>query len=104
MSIHIGSCAASETIVVRTCSSVYELIVLEGDCGEVLVRGGRHFPEFRRVLFIGLTADGRAVEPHTIDIGRRMKFHCGDRVIVTSAVQSLSRRPTTASTASAATA
>jgi hypothetical protein len=102
MSIHIDSCAASETIVVRTHSSVYELIVLRAECGEVLVRGGSHFTEFCRVLFVGSTADGSAVERLRIDIGLRMKFCVGDRVIVTSAVRSLSPGPAGASTESAA--
>jgi hypothetical protein len=97
MSIHIDSCAVWETIVVNTRSSVYELIVLRGD-GDVLVRGGRHFTKFQRVLFLGSTADGSSLKPRTIDIGLRMYFKCDARLIITSPVQSLSRRPTTAST------
>jgi hypothetical protein len=97
MSIHIDSCAVWETIVVTTRSSVYELIVLRED-GDVLVRGGRHFMEFQRVLFLGSTADGSSLTPRTIDIGLRMKFKCGARFIITSPVQALSRRPATAST------
>ena len=80
MTIHIDSCAARETIVASTRSSVYEVIVLRGDEGDVLVRGGRHFTEFRRVLFLGSTADSGALEPRTIDIGLRMKFVVGDRL------------------------
>jgi hypothetical protein len=97
MSIHIDSCAVWETIEVNTRSSVYELIVLRGD-GDVLVRGGGHFTEFQRVLFLGSTADGGSIKPRTIDIGLRMCFKCGARVIITSPVQSLSRRLATAST------
>jgi len=93
MSIHIDSCAARETIVVNTRSSVYELIVLRAPNGEVLVCGGGHFPEFRRVLFIGSTVDGGALAPRTIEIGHRMPFICDDRLVTTSAVQSVSRRP-----------
>jgi hypothetical protein len=91
MSIHIDSCAAQDTIVVTTLSSVYELIVLRGDQGDVLVRGGRHFAEFRRVLFLGSAAAGGAIEPHTVDVGLRMTFSVDDRFIITSEVQSLSR-------------
>jgi hypothetical protein len=93
MSIDLGSCAVRETIVVNTRASVYELIVLRGDEGDVLLRGGSHFTEFRRVLFVGATADGSSLYPRTIDIGLRMQFICGDRLVITSAVQSLSRRP-----------
>jgi hypothetical protein len=96
MSIYIDSCAARETIVINTRASVYELIVLRGDEGDVLVRGGSHFTEFRRALFVGSTADGGSLHPRTIDIGLRMQFICGDRRVITSAVQSLSRRPASA--------
>ena len=92
-SIHILSCEPSETIVVKTGSSVYELIVVRGDCGEVLVRGGKHFTKFCSALFAGSMRNGSAVERHTIDIGLRMKFYFENLVIITSAVQSLSRHP-----------
>jgi hypothetical protein len=99
MSIDLGSCAVRETIVVKTCASVYELIVLRGDEGAVLVRGGSHFPEFRRVLFVGSTAEGGLLHPRTIDIGLRMQFMCVDQFVITSAVQSFTRhRASAAST------
>jgi hypothetical protein len=92
MSIHIDSCAAWETILVHTRSSVYELVVLRGDDGDVLVRGGTHFTEFQRVVFLGSTADGASLT-RTIDVGLHMIFKFGTRLIITSPVQSLSRRP-----------
>ena len=102
MSIDLGSCAAPETIVVTTRASVYELIVLRGDEPDVLVRGGRHFTEFRRVLFVGSTADNGSFHPRILDIALRMQFICGDQLVTTSAVQSHSRHPaSTASTESA---
>ena len=96
MSIDLGSCTARDTIVVHTRASVYELVVLRGDEGDVLVRGGSHFTEFRRVLFVGSTADDGSLHPRTIDIGLRMRFICGDRLVTTSAVQLLSQRPASA--------
>jgi hypothetical protein len=104
MSIQIGSCAPRETIVVTTISSVYEFIVLRGRQRDVLLRGGRHFTEFSRVLFLGSTAVGGSLQPGTIEIGLRMQFICGDRLVTTSAVQSLSRRPTSAASTQCATA
>ena len=90
MAIHVDSCAAQRTILVTTCSSVYELVVLRGDQGDVLVRGGTHFTEETRVLFLGSIADDGSEEPRTIGIGLRMKFFCGEQFVVTSPVQSLS--------------
>ena len=56
--IQIDSCPALEWIVVRTLNSVYDVIVLSGNAGEVLVRGGRFFPEFCRARLAGATAGG----------------------------------------------
>jgi hypothetical protein len=97
-SIHIPSCAASETIVVKTGSSVYELIVVRADCGEVLVRGGKSFTKFCPALFVGSMRNGSPVERHTVRIGLSMEFYFEDRLLVTSAVQSLSRHSTCAVT------
>jgi len=92
MSIDLGLCAVRETIVVNTRASVYVLIVLRGDEGDVLVCGGSHFPEFRRVVFVGSTGEGGSLHRRTIDIGLRMQFICGDRLVSTSMVQSVTRR------------
>ena len=98
MSIDLGSWVVQDIIVVNTRGSVYELIVPGAPDGEVLVRGGGHFPEFRWVLFLGSRVDGGSLEPRPIEIGHRMQFICDDRLVTTSAVQSVSRRsPCTAS-------
>ena len=76
-------------------------VVLRGDEADGLVRGG-HFTEFRRVLFVGSIADSGSFHPRIIDIALRMQFICGDQLVTTSAVQSLSRHPSsTTSTESA---
>jgi hypothetical protein len=102
MSIDLGSGAVPDTIVVMTRASVCELIVRGGDEADVMVRGGRHFTEFRRVLFVGSTAESGSFHPRIIDLGLRMQFICGDQPVTTPAVQSLSRHPaSTTSTESA---
>ena len=95
----LDSCAAPEPMLITTRSSIYELVVLRGAQGLMLVRGGKHFPKFRRALFLGSAADDGSVAPLTIDVGLRMKCCFGNRFFVTSAVQSICRSPsTTAST------
>ena len=89
--ICLDSCGQSERIVVNTRRSVYELIVLQGAVGDVLVRGGAKFPEFRRARFVGSTAGGSALKMNTIDVGLRMEFHLGCRIVITSPVQAFSR-------------
>jgi hypothetical protein len=88
--IHLERCAVFDLIVVTTGMSVYELIVLRGEQGEVLVRGGNHFPEFCQARLVGSTAGGNALKLLTIDIGLRMEFQmAASMVVTTSAVRTL---------------
>ena len=88
----LDACRQFERIVVHTRASVYEVIVLRGDKGSVLVRGGRKFPEFRCAVLAGSTGGGRALKLNTIDVGLRMEFCADDRVIVTSPVKAVIRQ------------
>jgi len=90
--VRVDLCAPFEMIVVATRGSVYELIVLHGEKGDVLVRGGSHFPEFRRVRFVGSTAGGAMLKLRTIDVGLEMEFHLGPgSIVTTSTVRRVSR-------------
>lgn len=90
MAIDVDTCAAQDTIVITTRSSVYELVVARGERGDVLVRGGRHFTEATPALFLGSIADDGSLEPHIVGIGLRMRFICDGGFVTTSPVQSLS--------------
>ena len=92
MSIRINALTEQESIVVTTRGSVYELTVLRGNCGEVLVRGGRQFPEFRQACLLGSIADDGLVGRGTIGVGLRMKILSGDAFVLTSPVRMFSRR------------
>ena len=74
MSIRIDTLTEQESIVVTTRGSVYELTILRGDRGEVLVRGGSQFPDFRQACLLGSIADDGLFGPRTIGVGLRMKF------------------------------
>jgi hypothetical protein len=89
--INLGGCEPFQRIKVKTRRSVYELIVLAGRAGEVLVRGGRFFPEFREAILTGSTAGGSALKPRSLGVGLCMEFIVGDRVVVTSPVSELSQ-------------
>jgi hypothetical protein len=91
ISIVVGPWAEPDIIRVETRASVYELLVVRAGTGEVLVRGGSRFPQWRPVHFIGSTRDGESLKARTIEIGCRMHFIDGDRLVITSPVQSLSR-------------
>jgi hypothetical protein len=90
--IRLGSCASFDRVVVTTLSSVYELIVLNGSRGDVLVRGGR-FDEFRRGRVLGSTAGGSALMINAIDVGLRLELQVGGKTMLTSQVQTARRMP-----------
>ena len=89
--ILLDSCTPFERIVVRTRGSVYELIVLSGRTGEVMVRGGRFFPEFRPAILTGSTAGGTALKMRSLEVGLGMEFQTDEKFVMTSAVEELSK-------------
>jgi len=89
--IQVDACATFERIAVNTRSSLYELIVLSGRDGEVLVRGGRFFPRFRRAILIGSRAGGSALKPGTIEVGLCMELRVDLAAYLTTPVKTLSR-------------
>ncbi|MQA30648.1 MAG: hypothetical protein GEU82_12565 [Luteitalea sp.] len=85
--IQIDSCARHETFIVQTQNSVYEIITL-GNHGEVMIRGGRSFPELTQAWLIGALSGG-PLRPCGIYVGSRMQVHAGQRTVVTSKVLSI---------------
>jgi len=75
---------------VRTRFSVYELIVLNGRSGEILLRGGRKFPVYTRARLEGSSLGGSFLKLLGIYIGFRMELRTADDRLVTSRVQSIS--------------
>ena len=89
--VQLDLCPAFERFVIRTDRSMYDIIVLSGDTGEVVVRGGRFFPEFRRATIAGSLVGRSAVKLRSICVGFRMELHVNGKVFVTSRIQAISR-------------
>ena len=109
--IQIETMQELETLAVRTKNSVYEITVLCGRTGEVLVRGGKFFPERTPALLTGSTFGGSILRMGGIYVGMRMEiapqpvemisdvaidpttgekeFLLGPRVVTTSPVQTI---------------
>jgi hypothetical protein len=88
--VSLCDCDPFETCVVVTSRNVYDLVVLPGRGGEVLVRGGHYFPEFRHAILVGSTGGGSALKLNRIEVGLRMELRLDDKTVTTSQVQSLS--------------
>jgi len=89
--LRLDSCPELEWIIVKTQSSIYDIVVLSGASGEVAVRGGAFFPVFRRASFIGSLSRGVATHMGAVVVGLNLEFLDGEQSIVTSPVQSFSR-------------
>lgn len=88
--IQLDTCPEFQWIVVRTRRSVYDIIVLSGDAGEVMVRGGRFFPEFRRAIIAGSTFGGSAVRAGSICAGCHLELEVAGKSFVTSRIEAVS--------------
>jgi hypothetical protein len=85
--VGIGSIAAGTPVTIQTRNSTYELIVRDGAQHDVLLRGGRLFPEWTEARLNGSTAGGSALENGWIGIGLRIEVVVDGRRFTTSPVQ-----------------
>ena len=87
--ISLDSCAPFDRIAVKTRRNDYELVVVDGKSGEVLVRGGEYFGEFQRAWVTGSVLGASAVKVRTIVVGCRLEFRVERTSITTSPVESV---------------
>jgi hypothetical protein len=88
--IHLDACSVADRMAVTTGANEYELIVLGASAGEVLVRGGHYFPEFRHARLAGSTFGGSAINLRSIEVGCCLELHVDGKTIVTSTIRSIS--------------
>jgi hypothetical protein len=62
------------TLAVQTTNSLYEITVLNGHTGDVLIRGGESFPERTPVRLDGSTCGGSILKRRGIYVGLRMEI------------------------------
>lgn len=87
--LQIDTLQELDTLSVRTLNNVYEIIVLHPLTAEVLVRGGKFFPEYTTAVLAGSSLGGSFLKLHGIYVGFRMELHRDHEPIVTSPVQSI---------------
>jgi hypothetical protein len=78
-----------ESIIAETANSIYEITVLRASTGDVLVRGGKLFPERTRAQIIGASWGGPTVKLSGIYTGMNVEFRLDNHRVVTSPVQSI---------------
>ncbi len=80
---------AFTTLVVRTDNSVYRITILTPHLREVLVQGGKFFPERTRACLSGSNFGGSCLKMGWVGLGLHMEFHAGGQWIITSHVRAI---------------
>jgi len=78
-----------EKLEVRTRNSLYEITIIDGLRGEILVRGGPLFPELTPANLQGATLGGSICKLRGIYEGFRMEFNANGERAVTTPVESI---------------
>jgi hypothetical protein len=78
-----------EKLTVQTENSLYEITVICGRTGEILIRGGRFFPEFTPARLAGSSLGGSFLKLRGIYIGFSLEVHFDKRLIITSRVRKI---------------
>lgn len=97
--VQIETLRDMDRILVRTYNSVYELIVRSGTHGDVMIRGGKFFPAFTRILLSGSSLGGSFLKRLGIYVGFRMELFLDGETIITSPVTAISVCPLESSNA-----
>jgi hypothetical protein len=78
-----------EKLVIQTRNSLYEIIIIDGRSGEILVRGGQFFPELTPARLAGATLGGSFCKMRGIYTGFRMEINTSGQRTVTTPVESI---------------
>jgi hypothetical protein len=79
-----------ENLQAGTENSVYEITVISGRSGDILIRGGKYFPEFTPARLAGSSLGGSFLKLRGIYIGFNLEIHFDQKMIVTSRVRTIS--------------
>jgi len=88
--VQLEAMADMERLTVQTENSTYEITVICGRTGDILVRGGRFFPEFTAARLAGSSLGGSFLKLRGIYAGFNLEIHFDKRLIITSRVRQVS--------------
>jgi hypothetical protein len=87
--IQIDRLEDMQRVSVQTANNLYELVIISGHEGDVLVRGGKFFPELTPANLAGATLGGSFCKMRGIYVGFRMEFSADSKRIITSPVETI---------------
>ena len=87
--IQVDALRDLDMLIVRTMNTVYEITLVTARTGEVIVRGGKFFPQPTRAVILGSSLGGAFLKLRGIYCGFALEVYASGTRIVTSAVQSV---------------
>ena len=87
--IQIDRMEDMQKVAVQTANHLYEIVIINGHEGNVLVRGGKFFPELTPANLAGATLGGSFCKMRGIYVGFRMEFSANGKRIITSPVETI---------------
>jgi hypothetical protein len=87
--IQIDHMEDMQKVAVQTANNLYEIVIISGHEGDVLVRGGKFFPELTPANLAGATMGGSFCKMRGIYVGFRMEFSADGKRIITSPVETI---------------
>ena len=91
--ILVDALASLDHVIVQTENSTYDIVVVDPESAEVLVRGGAYFPVYRRVRLAGSSLGGSFLKLRSVHPGFRLEFGTSDGFIITSRVRTVALAP-----------
>jgi len=76
-----------QRLLVRTRNTWYEITVIDGWSGEIVVRGGQFFPNATPARLAGATFGGSILKLRGIYVGLQMEIHGADGPMLTTRVK-----------------
>lgn len=89
--VQVDQLRALDRLQIHTRNSIYHIII--GDSGDVLVKGGRFFPEYTRAVVLGSSLGGAFLKLGGIYRGFSMEIMFEGTRIVTSTVEAVLSGP-----------
>lgn len=87
--IQIDHMEDMQKVAVQTANNLYEIVIICGHEGDILVRGGKFFPELTPANLAGATMGGSFCKMRGIYVGFRMEFSADGKRIITSPVETI---------------
>ena len=78
-----------EILFVKTRNSIYEITVICGRDGDILVRGGQFFPQKTAAQLAGASFGGSLLKMRGVYLGLNMEILHDGRTVLTSPVESI---------------